>query len=266
MGAFAMAQKDEWPKEGELLVVTIKTVRQNGAYAKLDSYGDKEGFIFIGEISSGWVKNIRGHVREGQRVIAKVMRVKKDRNSVELSLKSVSEERKRDTLQSWKNSQRASQLFRIVGERSGWGDDEIEATADELSSHYGNLYAAFEETAIENEALRNEGFEGDWIDVFIELAIENIVPPFVTIRANADIEIVSMEGIEVIRTALSKAESVSNPTEEVEVCCYYDGAPTYRIELQAPDWKAAEASWQKVLDAITESVSEDVGTVNIERD
>lgn len=261
-----MAQKDEWPSEGELLVVTIKTVRQNGAYASLDSYGGKEGFIFIGEIASGWVKNIRGHVREGQRVIAKVTRVKKERGSVELSLKSVSEERKRDTLQTWKNSQRAHQLFRIVGERSGWDEDETESTATELSSHYGNLYAAFEETAIENEALRNEGFEGDWIDVFIELSIENIVPPFVTIRANADIEIISSDGIEVIRTALTNAESVSNQEEEVEVCCYYDGAPTYRIELQAPDWKAAEKSWQQVLDAINESVTEDVGTVLIERD
>ena len=51
------------PEEGELVVATIKTVKQNGAYVDLDEYEGIEGFIFIGEIASGWVKNIRGFVR-----------------------------------------------------------------------------------------------------------------------------------------------------------------------------------------------------------
>ena len=46
------------PEEGELVVATIKTVKQNGAYVDLDEYQGIEGFIFIGEIASGWVKNI----------------------------------------------------------------------------------------------------------------------------------------------------------------------------------------------------------------
>ena len=43
------------PEEGELVVATIKTVKQNGAYVDLDEYVGIEGFIFIGEIASGWV-------------------------------------------------------------------------------------------------------------------------------------------------------------------------------------------------------------------
>ena len=39
------------PEEGELVVATIKTVKQNGAYADLDEYEGVEGFIFIGEIA-----------------------------------------------------------------------------------------------------------------------------------------------------------------------------------------------------------------------
>ncbi len=61
------------PQEGELVVVTVKTVKQNGCYVDFDEFKDIEGFIFIGEIASGWVKNIRGFVREGQRLICKVM-------------------------------------------------------------------------------------------------------------------------------------------------------------------------------------------------
>ena len=260
-----MSKQDEWPEIGEFLVCMIKTVKQNGVYVDLDGYSGQEGFIFIGEVASGWVKNIRSIVREGQRVVAKVIKVKKDKRSVELSIKSVSDERRRDTLQRWKNKQRAGQLLRIVGERSGWDDAKIAEMSTELIETFGGLYAAFEETAIENNALKNEGFEGDWTSVFIETAVENIIPEFVNIRAIADIQIHGSEGIEIIRKALSAAEGCASKDDEVEVSAFYDGAPEYRIELQAPDWDVAESHWDLVEAAIAEHISAEVGKVEISR-
>ena len=108
------------PDEGELVVATIKTVKQNGAYVDLDEYEGVEGFIFIGEIASGWVKNIRGIVREGQRVICKVMRTRRDGTSMELSLKSVSEARRRARLQGWQNEHSAQQLLNVLSEKCSW--------------------------------------------------------------------------------------------------------------------------------------------------
>ena len=86
---------DPWPEEGELLVCTVKGVKENGAYLNLNGYGEREGFVFIGEVAAGWVKNIRAHLREGQRVVAKVVNIKKDRQRVDLSIKAVSAERKK---------------------------------------------------------------------------------------------------------------------------------------------------------------------------
>ncbi len=208
-----MSGEGEWPELGEFLVCTIKTVKQNGVYVDLDGYPGREGFIFIGEVASGWVKNIRSVVREGQRVVAKALKVRRDKKSVELSIKSVSDERRRDTLQRWKNKQRAGQLLRIVGERSGWDDAKIDQMNIELAETFGSLYASFEESAIENNALSNEGFEGDWTTVFIEIAIENIIPDFVNIRAIADIQIHGSEGIEVIRKALTAVEKCSSESQ-----------------------------------------------------
>ena len=94
------------PQEGDLVVATVTTVKQNGCYVSLDEFDGREGFIFIGEIASGWVRNIRAFVREGQRLICKITGMRRDGTSYELSLKSVSEERRRDRLQQWKNEQR----------------------------------------------------------------------------------------------------------------------------------------------------------------
>lgn len=240
------------PEEGELVVATIKTVKQNGAYADLDEYEGVEGFIFIGEIASGWVKNIRGFVREGQRVICKVMRTRRDGTSMELSLKSVSEERRRDRLQEWKNEQRAQQLLKVLGEKVGWSEDDLSEQTNNLIEAFGSLYASFEEAAMQEGSLQNAGFEGEWIPAFVEIAVENIIPPFVEVRGALTLSINVIDGVSVIRDALQAAEALSNEEEEIDVKCFYDGAPMYRIELRAPDFKVAESIWEQATGAVLE--------------
>ena len=245
---------DNWPEEGELLVCTVSNVRENGAYLTLDGYGSREGFVFVGEVASGWVKNIRNHIRVGQRVVAKVIGVKKDRERVDLSIKSVSEERRRDTIQSWKNEQRAHQLLKVLGEKVGWSPEETSSSGDELSDAFGGLYSAFEEAAMNEGALQDAGFEGDWLQPFIEIAVENIIPPFVEIRGTLTLSINATNGVDVIREALLAAEAFSSPEEEIEITCHYNGAPEYRLELKAPDFKTAESLWEQVTSASVDYV------------
>lgn len=238
------------PEEGELVVASITTVKQNGAYVVLDEYPGIEGFIFIGEIASGWVKNIRAFVREGQRVICKVMKTRRDGTSLELSLKSVSEERRRDRLQEWKNEQRANQLLKVLGEKVGWDEGVVAERSTEMTEAFGTLYAAFEEAAMQEGALQNAGFEGDWIAEFVQIAMENIIPPFVEVRGTLTLSINDVNGVNVIQQALEAAESLSNEEEEIDVKCFYDGAPNYRLELRAPDFKIAESLWEEATSAV----------------
>lgn len=254
------------PEEGELVVATIKTVKQNGAYVDLDEYQGIEGFIFIGEIASGWVKNIRGFVREGQRVICKVMRTRRDGTSLELSLKSVSEERRRDRLQEWKNEQRAQQLLKVLGEKVGWSTTDLEEQSTELVDAFGTLYTAFEEAAMQEGALTNAGFEGDWLEGFIEIAVENIIPPFVEVRGILTLSINAVNGVSIIQEALKAAEALTNEGEEIDVKCYYDGAPNYRLELRAPDFKIAESLWEQSTNAVTEHMIQAGGEATATRE
>lgn len=254
------------PEEGELVVATITTVKQNGAYVLLDEYEGIEGFIFIGEIASGWVKNIRGFVREGQRVICKVMRTRRDGTSLELSLKSVSEERRRDRLQEWKNEQRAHQLLKVLGEKVGWNEEQVAEYSVELTEAFGGLYTAFEEAAMQEGALQNAGFEGDWLVAFIEIAVENIIPPFVEVRGTLTLSINVTDGVSVIRSALEAAEALSNEAEEIDVKCFYDGAPSYRLELRAPDFKVAETMWEEATQAVVSHMTAAGGEATAERE
>tara|TARA_B100000902_G_scaffold10483_3_gene12758 strand:- start:39089 stop:39877 length:789 start_codon:yes stop_codon:yes gene_type:complete len=256
---------DPWPEEGELLVCTVKSVRENGAYLNLNGYGDREGFVFIGEVATGWVRNIRNHLRVGQRVIAKVTDIKKDRERVDLSIKSVSEERKRDTLQSWKNEQRASQIMNVASERVGWDEKEKIAITNQMTEIFGTLYGALEECAISENALSENGFEGNWMPTIVELAVENIVPPFVEIRGTFNIEVWSSEGVYAIRDALIAAEKVVEGEEDSTLTCHYDGAPEYRVDIRAPDYESAEKLWQAAQSAATSHISSVEGKIDIQR-
>tara|TARA_B100001113_G_scaffold341952_1_gene327624 strand:+ start:1426 stop:2211 length:786 start_codon:yes stop_codon:yes gene_type:complete len=251
-----MSDRVNTPEEGELVVVTVKNVKQNGVYVDFDEYPGIEGFIFIGEIASGWVKNIRTFVRDGQRLICKVMRTKKDGSSLELSLKSVSEERRRDRLQEWKNEQRSIQLLKVLGEKVGWDDNKRESMSEDLVSAFGTLYASFEEAAMNETSIVDAGFDGEWIKEFTEIAIENIIPPFVEIKGNLNLSINVENGVEVIKDALASAENYTSDKDEVSVMCFYNGAPEYRIVLKAPDFKTAEDLWIEVSNVIVSKMEE----------
>ena len=58
-----------------------------------------------------------------------------------------------------------------------------------------------------------------------------------------------------IQEALLAAESFSSTEEEIEVTCHYNGAPEYRIELKAPDFKTAESIWENATKATLDHVT-----------
>lgn len=254
------------PQEGDLVVATVTTVKQNGCYVSLDEFDGREGFIFIGEIASGWVRNIRAHVREGQRLICKITGMRRDGTSFELSLKSVSEERRRDRLQQWKNEQRAIQLFGVLGEQVGWSDEEATSLREELIASFGTLYGSFEEAATSETAMSDSGFDDPWVPAFIQCALENIVPPFVEIRGVFTLTCDDENGIDRIQDALLVAEALSDAEAEIEVACFYDGAPKYRIEVKAPDFRTAEDLWEEATSATLTSIEANAGTGEVWRE
>ena len=188
-----------------------------------------------------------------------------DSKRVELSLKSVSEERRRDTVQAWKNEERANQIMRVASERVGWDDNKSTEISNSMIETFGTLYGALEECAISESALTDAGFEGDWTDVVTSLAMENIIPPFVEIRGVLEIQVWGEEGVYAIRDALLDAEACAEGLEEVTLSCHYDGAPNYRIDIRAPDYQAAESVWESAVDAVKKSMSTVDGSLSIDR-
>ncbi len=259
-----MVKAREFPEEGELVVGTVRNVQNFGAFVTLEEYPGKEGFVHIAEISSGWVKRIRDFVRERQRVVCKVLGVDSRKGHVDLSLKRVNEHQRRDKIQEWKNEQKAEKIFEIVAERVGSTPEKCyEDFGYKLIDHFGSLYTAYEEAAYDLDTLREEGFEGDWLEPFAEVAKENIQVPFVDIAGFLDVEAYGPDGVEGVRQSLGAAEK--GEFEDVEIQVQYMGAPHYRVKVRAPDYKVAEEQLRKAADRALESIQKVGGTGEFHR-
>src|SRR5215472_17661215 len=111
-----MPLRAEFPEEGELVVGTVTSIRNFGAFVKLDEFNDREAFIHLSEVATGWVKYIRDHIREGQKIVARVLRIDPAKSQIDLSLKRINDHQRREKTQSWKNEQRAMRLLTLVAQ------------------------------------------------------------------------------------------------------------------------------------------------------
>src|SRR5713226_564807 len=238
-------QAYEWPDEGELVVCTVANVKNFGAFVTLDEYENKEGFIHIAEVSSGWIKYIRDYVREGQKVVCKVLKVDPEKGHIDLSLKAVNEHQRREKIQEWKNEQKAENLLGIVATRLGktvvacW-----EGFGYELLDSFGSLYRAFEESVMDENALEGEGFKGAWVKTYVEAM--DFCP----------------DGAVHIREALTKA---AQEDDGVTVKVQYIGAPRYRIVVRAPDYKTAEEEIEKAANRVIKALTAKGGEAKFHR-
>lgn len=256
------------PEEGELVVATVRQVKNFGVVLDLDEYPDKEGFIHIAEVASGWVKYIRDHVREGQKVVCKVLGIDNRRNnkSVDLSLKAVNEHQKREKIQQWKSEQKAQKLLEMLCQNLGhdleWGMSDF---GSDLIAEYGSLYSAFEMAAMKESSLEESGFEGEWVEAFLNMAKENITPPFVEISGVLELTSGSPTGLMDIKESLKTAETMVKDEEDVTMKILYIGAPRYRLIISAPDYKTAEDMLKSAADSAVSLLESKNGTGNFIR-
>jgi len=246
-----MPLRPEYPEEGELVVATVTSIRNFGAFVKLDEFADREAFIHLSEVAAGWVKYIRDHIREGQKIVARVLRVDPSKAQIDLSLKRINDHQRREKVQAWKNEQRAMRLVEQVATTLGKpGDETLDLVGPPLIEKYGSLFTAFEIASADPKRFQKDVEKSAWATAFLKVARENIVPPHVTILGTLEVSDPAPDGVDHVRVALAAAEATDPSAVEVQ----YVGAPRYRIRVQASQYKQAEETLKRATDAALKSI------------
>jgi translation initiation factor 2 subunit 1 len=133
----------EMPEQGEIVLATITKVMDHGAYVTLDEYNEIQGFLHISEIAPGWIRSVSKFVKDGEKKVLLVKKVNSDRGDIDLSLKQVSKDQKKQKLKEVKKFEKGKTLLQNVKEKGNLSDEDIEKLEDTIYSKFDSVYYAF---------------------------------------------------------------------------------------------------------------------------
>jgi translation initiation factor 2 subunit 1 len=221
------------PKVGEHVIATVSKVARFGAYCRLLEYDNLEVFLPIREVSSGWIKNIREHVHEGQKVVCSVLFYDREKGTIDVSIKRVTQSQAKEKIRAYNLEKRLTALFAQSVKMSGLYDEKqalIQRALTEFST-YTNL---MDNALADSEEFKKSALPKKLKDTLIENYESNrkkrryIVAYTMTLSTFN-----TMSGITELRDIISEVKRLG-------INVSYIGAPHYRLVAEGEDYSKAE--------------------------
>ena len=249
------------PEQGEIVLSTITKVMDHGAYVTLDEYDEIQGFLHISEIAPGWIRSVSRFVKDGEKKVLLVKRVNAKRGDIDLSLKQVSKDQKKQKLKEVKKYQKGKTLLQNVQEKAGLSDEEIEKLEDNIYLKFDSVYDAFIEIGRNGIESVKELKLTKKTATIIEDICSKIKLPSVEIRGIMEITNNKSDGIEIIKKILT---DVLKKDSNIDIT--YLGAPKYRLSITSEDFKSAEKSLKPIISEVQNNIEKKKGFFKFTRE
>ena len=247
------------PEQGEIILATVTKVMDHGAYVTLDEYDDVQGFLHISEIAPGWIRSVNRFVKDGEKKVLLVKKVKA--RDIDLSLKQVSKDQKKQKLKEVKKYEKGKTLLQNVQDKAKLTDEEVEKIEDKIYTKFDSVYDAFMEIARNGIDIIKELKLAKKTTAAVEEICSKIKLPSVEIRGIMEITNNKSDGVEIIKKTLLdviKKDSAMDIT--------YLGAPKYRISITSEDFKSAEKSLKPIIEEIQTNIEKKKGSFKFTRE
>lgn len=242
-------KKKGLPEEGEYVLCTVKSILFHSVFVELDEYDHKEGMVHISEVSPGRIRNLRDFVREGKKIICKVLRVRLDKGQVDLSLRRVSIAMRKKKSTDIKQEQKAEKIMELAAQKLGTNINKLyEDFGNKIWEEYGGLSQFFQEAAVDSASLGDFGVPQKYVSTLTEILKDKIKPQHVEIEKELELMSEAPNGIEIVKEALKKATDLAIE-KKYDVKISYLSAPRYHVKVSALDYKVAEKAMGDITSA-----------------
>ena len=252
-------ETQEMPEQGEIILATVTKVMDHGAYVTLDEYDDIQGFLHISEIAPGWIRSVNRFVKDGEKKVLLVKKVKAV--DIDLSLKQVSKDQKKQKLKEVKKYEKGKTLLENLQEKIDLTDEEVEKLEDKFYTKFDSVYDGFMQIARNGISIVTDLKLTKKITTAIEEICSKIKLPSVEIRGIMEITNNKSDGVEIIKKILLdviKKDSMMDIT--------YLGAPKYRISITSEDFKSAEKLLKPIIEEIQTNIEKKKGLFKFTRE
>lgn len=246
-----MVQKRGMPQQGELVICKIAHLNPHSASAVLEEYQFEEkpleGMIHISEISSGWVRDIRNHIKIGQKAIAKVLWIDEQSKQISISLKRVDRKQEKEKMKEFNLEQKAERMLEIAAKKLNKTlPDAYEQAGFAMQENFGSLYEGFRKTLTSPHALVEKGIPEFWVAPLKEIAEKTIEQKEFEFRATLTLRTQKPGGIDLIKSVLLEAEKLGLDVR-------YIAAPEYLVKYRTKNAKRGEKEFAEMMEKLAGS-------------
>jgi translation initiation factor 2 subunit 1 len=255
-------KKQGFPEEGDLVLCTVTSVQFHSVFVNIEEY-ERSGMIHISEVSPGRIRNIRDFVKEGKKIVCKVLRINQEKGYIDLSLRRVNESEKRRKVDEIKREQNSEKIIEMAAKKSGVKvPDLYKKISDKVLPGYGSLHVFFENVIKDDNAINELDLDKKQLSILEEIVKQRIKPSEVEIKGKMKILTYAPNGIEVIKDSLKKAQEAGGKYFSIN----YLGSGLFRFKVTAPDYKEAEKVMKKATENAIAVIQKSEGTAEFIRE
>lgn len=234
--------KEGYPEDSELVMCKVTKILPHSVFADLTEYS-KTGMIHISEIAPGRIRNIRDFVKEDKIIVCKVLKVRHDSGQIDLSLRRVNDNQKRNKSNELKLELMSEKIIEFVAKKHNTNFEALyRQVFASVTKKYDNLHDCFEQVVAGKQKLTDLGIDATIASEMTEIIKQRISPPIIEIKGTLSISTYLPDGVEQIKKILVKVASADKA-----ISLTYLGAGSYKLSITADDYKKGEKILEKAL-------------------
>ncbi len=234
-----VTEKKEFPEEEELVLCTVNQISKTSAFVTIDDY-NKTGILITAEVAPGRIRNIRDYISPNKKIVCKVLRVDKEKNHIDLSLRRVSLKERKDVMERYKKDKDAISILRRVIDES-----QIDSVISKIKEEFGSLSDFISLARENNQLFKKIGLEKE-SEKLMELIKERIKSKKVIIKEN--LKLFAKEGQSL--TLIKKALAIKKPGVKI----VYISSPNYLLTVECKEYKEARNLLKESIEEITNNL------------
>jgi translation initiation factor 2 subunit 1 len=207
--------ENELPKEGDLVMVKIISVGDNGAKCQLLEYGGREAMLPCTEYSRKRIRSVKKIVRPGKRDVLTVINVDNDKKYIDLSKKHVTKAEIADVESRFQKSsfvhscmQQLSRHHQTLGL-----PDMYQRIAWPMYHEFGHAFNGLEQAARNIEILQKYTLDQTTMNQLRQELEHRFQEKPKDVRCVVTVSCIGVDGVDAIKDALQKAEYECNASK-----------------------------------------------------
>lgn len=238
------------PAESEIVVCTVSKVHYHSVFVTLNDYSNKSAMLHISEISPGRIRNIKDYVKEGKVIVCKVLSVNEKKGHIDVSLRRVNENQRREKVDNLKQEQKAEKIVEFVAKETKKDAKKMyESIMKSVGDSYEHLFEIFNDVVIGEFDLSTLKLDKKSLTLLQETVEQRIKPPEVSIKAKLHLESYEPDGVIKIKHMLESFAKID--TEKISI--HYLGAGSHNIELVGDEYEELEGYFDQIKKTLSDN-------------